>query len=189
MASVAMVVVMAMVVELLLFSFFGLFSTFVDDFDVIVEDGGDDGNHIGFDNPGTNGLGTAYTYVDHALKSKVPLPHAHHILAATLLEDADQALDSSIDGENVADASGRGSKVGEMVKRVNEGERRGAVERSTIVQSGGDAHRRLVDVRDAEVHFPHFGLVDSKRGRINTSRCYQFLEFRRQRNEDVRARA
>ena len=74
-----------------------------DDFDVVVEDGGDDGNHICLNNAGSDVLSASYTYVDHALESKIPLPHVHHILAATLLQDADQSFDTAIDSENVSD--------------------------------------------------------------------------------------
>lgn len=99
MAAVAMLVV----VNMLLFRFLGLFTTFVDDFDVIIEDSGDDWNHVGFDDPGTNILCTSNANINHALESEIPFPHAHHILTATLLEDADKSFDAPIDGEDVTD--------------------------------------------------------------------------------------
>jgi hypothetical protein len=44
-----------------------------------------------------------------------------------------------------------------MVERIDQRERRGAVERSAVVESRRDADRRLIDVRDAEVDFSHGG--------------------------------
>ena len=42
-----------------------------------------------------------------------------------------------------------------MVKGVDEWEGRGTIESSAVVESGGDTDRGLVDIRDAEVDFPH----------------------------------
>lgn len=44
-----------------------------------------------------------------------------------------------------------------MVERVDQGQGGGAVEGAAVIQGGGDAHRRLVDVWDAEVDFTHRG--------------------------------
>jgi hypothetical protein len=76
------------IVNLLLLRFLGLFAAFFNDFDIIVQDGGDDGNHVGLDNTGSDSLRAPNTNVDNALKSKIPLPHAHHVLATALLENA-----------------------------------------------------------------------------------------------------
>jgi hypothetical protein len=92
------------VLYLLLLGFLGLLPTLLGNLDVVVEDGGDDGHHVGLDDPGPHSLGASNSYVDDALKGQVPLPHVHHIFAATLLEDADQALYAAIDCENVSDA-------------------------------------------------------------------------------------
>lgn len=124
---------MMMVVYLFLLCFLGLLATFVDDFDVIVEDSRDHGNHVGFNDTGAHILSAPDTDVDNALESQVPFPHAHHILAAPLFEDAHQALDAAIDGEDVTDAGGGRSKIGEMIQRVDERKGRGTVEGSTIV--------------------------------------------------------
>lgn len=48
-----------------------------------------------------------------------------------------------------------------MIEGIDKGKCGGAVEGPSVVQSGGDAHRRLVGVGDAEVDFPHG--VDAKR--------------------------
>lgn len=42
-----------------------------------------------------------------------------------------------------------------MVERVDQRQGRCAVERTAVVEGRGDAHRRLVDVGDAEIDFPH----------------------------------
>ena len=42
-----------------------------------------------------------------------------------------------------------------MVEGVDERQSRGTIEGSSIIQGGGDAHRRLVDVGDTKVDFPH----------------------------------
>lgn len=154
---VATMPTMVMVMQLFLTGLFGLFATLFDDFDVIIEDGGNDGYHVCLDDSSADILGTTNTDVDDALEGQVPLPHAHHILAATLLEDADKAFDAAIDGEDVADPSRGGGEVGEVVERVDEREGRRAVESATVVEGGGDADRRLVDVGDAKVDLPHAG--------------------------------
>ncbi len=146
---------MMVFVDLLLFGLFRLLAAFLDDFDVIVEDGGDDRDHVGFNDPCPNGLGASDSYVHNTLESQIPLPHVHHVLAPALLQDAYQPLDASIDGEDVSDASRRGGEIGQMIKRVNQRQGRGAIESTSIIQGGRDSHRRLVDVGDAEVDFPH----------------------------------
>ena len=95
---------MMVIVNLLLLGFLSLFAAFVDDLDVVIEYGSDDGDHVGLDHASADILGTPNTDIDNTLESQVPFPHAHHIFAATLLEDAYQTLDSSIDGENITDA-------------------------------------------------------------------------------------
>ena len=76
----------------------------VDDLDVVVEDGGDDGDHVGLDDAGPDIFRAADANVEDALKSEIPLPHVHHVLAAAMLEDAYEALDAAVDGQDVADA-------------------------------------------------------------------------------------
>lgn len=156
-------VTMVVILDLLLLGLFSLFAALVDDFDVIVEDGCDDRDHIGLDHARADVLRASDADVDNALEGQVPLPHAHHVLAPALFEDAYQALDAAVDGEDVTDAGRGGGQVGEMVEGVDEREGRGAVERSSVVEGGGDADRRLVDVGDAEVDFPHDGGIVSQR--------------------------
>ena len=141
-------------------------SHLVHNLDVVVEDGCDDGHHIGFDDPCPDILRSPHADVEDALERQVPLPHVHHVLAAALLEDAYQALDAAIDGEDVAYACGGCGEVGEVVERVDEREGGGAVEGAAVVEGGGDAHRGLVGVRDAEVYLAHVCscLVPSQRG-------------------------
>ena len=134
---------------------FGSCPHLVDDLDVVVENGCDDRHHVGFDDTRPDVLRATHADVEDALESKVPLPHIHHVLAPALFEDAYQALDTAIDGENVPYAGGGGCEVGEVVERVDERERRCAVEGTAVVERRGDAHRRLVDVWDAKVDFPH----------------------------------
>ena len=127
----------------------------VDDLDIVVKDGSDDGNHVSLNNAGPDVLRTPYTNVKDALERQVPLPHVHHVLAPALLEDAYQALNAAIDGQNVPDAGRRCGQIGEMIERVDEREGRCAVERTAVVEGGGDADRGLVGVGDAEVDFAH----------------------------------
>lgn len=135
---------------------FLLFAAFLVNLKVVVQDGGDDRDHIGFNHSRPYVLGSTNADVDDALKCQVPLPHVHHILAPALLQDADQPLDATIDGKNVSYACRRCCQVGKVVEGVDEREGRGTIESTTIVKRGGDTHRRLVDVRDAEVDLPHF---------------------------------
>jgi len=79
---------------------------FIHDFDVIVQDGRDDRHHICFHHSCPHILRTSYANVDHALKSKAPLPHLHQIPTPTLLEDAHETFNAAIDGENVPNAGG-----------------------------------------------------------------------------------
>ncbi len=53
-----------------------------------------------------------------------------------------------------------------MVERVDQGKSRGAVKRPAVIQRSCDAHRRLVDVWDAEVDFSHFGSLLCEKGAI-----------------------
>lgn len=99
-------VTMVMIVDLLLLCLFRSLAAFFDDLDVVVEDCCDDGDHVSFNNAGSHALGATNTYVNDTLKREIPLPHAHHVSAAALLENADQPLNSAIDCEDVADASG-----------------------------------------------------------------------------------
>lgn len=74
--------------EVLLLRLLGLLTLF-DNLDVVIQDGSNHWDHIGLHNPSPDGLRSPNTDIDDALEGKVPLPHAHHILAPTLLEDAD----------------------------------------------------------------------------------------------------
>jgi hypothetical protein len=128
MASVTVVVVV-----LLLFGFFGLLAAFVDSFGIIIEDGSDDRDHVSLDDTSADVFRASNTNIDDTLESKVPLPHSHHVLTTALFQNADKTLDTSIDGEDVTDASRRCGEIGEMVERVDEGEGRGAIERTAII--------------------------------------------------------
>jgi hypothetical protein len=149
-ASVTMVIVV-----LLLFRFFGLLAAFVDSLGIVIEDGSDDGDHVGFNDTGADVLRASNTNIDNALESKIPFPHSHHVLTTALLENADETLDTSIDGEDIADASRGCGEIGEMVERVDEGEGRGAIESTAIIQGGSNTDGRLVDVGNTKVDFPH----------------------------------
>lgn len=67
---------------------FGLFSTLVNDLDIIVKYRCDHRHHVSFDDPCSNTFGPANSNVDDALESEIPLPHLHHFLAPALLQDA-----------------------------------------------------------------------------------------------------
>jgi hypothetical protein len=136
MAPVTMVVVL----QLLLLGLFGLFATFFNYFDVIIENRGNDRHHISLDNSRPDTFSATDSNVYDALESQVPLPHIHHVFAAALLQNAHQSLDTAIDREDVSDA-GRGcGEVCEMVERVDQRQRRCAIERPTVVKGSGDAH-------------------------------------------------
>ena len=148
-----------MVMAMLVFNFLRFLTVLLHNFDIVVENGCNDRHHVCLDDSGTDILGASHTDIDHALESQVPLPYSHHIFTATLLEDAHESFDASIDRQDVANASGGCGQVGEMVEGVDERQRRCTVESPTIVESRGDAHRRLIDVGDAEVDLPHDGLA------------------------------
>lgn len=90
-AAMAMMVMMVWVVvlNLLLLGLLGLLAALVDDSNVVIKNGGNDGDHVGLDDSGADILGASNADIDDALKREVPFPHAHHVFAATLLEDAD----------------------------------------------------------------------------------------------------
>lgn len=79
---------MMMVVNLFLLGLLGLFAAFIDDLDVVIKNGSDDGDHVSLDDPSADIFGASHTNIDNTLEGQIPFPHAHHVLAATLLEDA-----------------------------------------------------------------------------------------------------
>lgn len=95
---------MAVVVvrDLLLLGLLGLLTTFLNHFNVIVEDGSNDGDHVGLNNTRANVFGAANSDVDDALEGEVPFPHVHHIFAPALLQDADQPLDAAIYSQDIS---------------------------------------------------------------------------------------
>lgn len=46
-----------------------------------------------------------------------------------------------------------------MIERIDEWEGRCAIEGPPVIQGGGDAHRRLVDIWDAKINFSHIVAV------------------------------
>jgi hypothetical protein len=90
--------------------------------DVIVKDGGNHRNHVGFDHSGPNTFRAADTDVDDTLKRETPFPHFHQILAPALLQDTHKPLNSAIDSQNISNAGGRGCEVCKMIERVNQGQ-------------------------------------------------------------------
>lgn len=143
--------------HLFLFSLVCLFTTLVKHLDIIVQDGCDDGHHIRLDDSSSHIFRPTNPDVDHALEGQVPLPHVHHVLATPLLQYTHQSFYPSIDSQNISDAGRRGSQIGKMVERVDQGKRRGAVKRTAVIQGSGDPHRCLVDIRNTEIDFPHDG--------------------------------
>jgi hypothetical protein len=51
-----------------------------------------------------------------------------------------------------------------MVERIDKRQRRRAIEGSAVIQGCSDANRCLVDIGDAEIDFPHDGVVPHNRG-------------------------
>ena len=65
-----------------------------------------------------------------------------------------------------------------MVERVDERERRCAIEGSAIVQGRRDADGCLVNIWDTKVDFPHDGVFPHDRGerrRLFSSMCFSWL--------------
>lgn len=89
-----------------IFCFFSFFATLLDDLDVIVQNGGNDRDHVGLDDASTDILCAPNTNINDALKRQVPFPHVHHIFGSAALENVDQTLNAAIDGKDVADAGG-----------------------------------------------------------------------------------
>lgn len=77
---------------------FGALAALVHDADVVVEEGGDDGDDVGFDNAGADGLGAADADVDYALEGEVPFPNLHQVVGLAIFQDGDEALDAAVDG-------------------------------------------------------------------------------------------
>lgn len=129
----------------------------IEDLQVVVEDGGNDGHHVGLDDPCPDALRAAHTDVDNTLEGEAPFPHLHQILTPALLEDADESFDAAIDGEDIADSSGRGGEIRQMVQGVDQRQGRSAVEGPAVVKGGGDIDGRFVHIGDAEVDLSHDG--------------------------------
>ena len=149
---------------LCLLGFFGLLSTPVDHFDVIVEYCSDNWNHVCLHHSCPDILRSSDSNIHNALKRQIPLPHVHHILTPPRLEKAYQSFDTSIDGEDVSYPGGGGGQVSEMVERIDERQGRCAIEGPAVIQGRCDADGRLVDIGDAEIDFPHDGVVPLNRG-------------------------
>jgi hypothetical protein len=103
----------------------------------------------------TGTMSASTTRVRTASEPLTPMLTIHWKAKFHFHENAYEALDTAIDCEDVAYATGRGCQVCEVVQRVDEREGRGAVKRSTVIEGGGDADGRLVCVRDAEVDLAH----------------------------------
>jgi len=80
-----------------------LLLTQLDNLHIVVQEGCNDGHHIGFDYSCPYCLGTANSYIHDALKGEIPFPHFHRIGAPALFEDADQSFNSAINGEDITD--------------------------------------------------------------------------------------
>lgn len=152
-------VVQALLLEGLCLCLLGLFSTSIHDLDVIVEYRSNDGHHVGLDDSGTDVFRSSDPNIHHALKCQIPFPHIHHILTPPGLEQTYQPLNTAIYRQNVPYPSRGGCEVSQVVQGVDEGEGRGAIERSAVIKGGGDAHGCLVDIGDAEVDFSHVEVV------------------------------
>ena len=74
-----------------------------------------------------------------------------------------------------------------MVERIDERQRRRAIESSAVVQGGRDADRCLVDIGDAEIDFPHDGVVPHNRG--ERRRGSSSMEFQPVSNSGIIIRA
>lgn len=141
--------------DLLLLGFLRLLAASLHNLDVVIENCSNHRDHIGLDHPRPDILRAANSYVHDTLKSQIPFPHIHHIFAAALLQDTHQPLNAPIDCQDVANPRRRGGEIREMVERVDQGQGRSAVQGTPIVEGSGDAHRCLIDIRDAEVDFSH----------------------------------
>jgi hypothetical protein len=74
-------------------------STLVDHANVVLQNRGNDRDHISFHHSGSHTFGATDSNIDDALESEVPLPALQEILCIpALFEDADQPLNAAIDG-------------------------------------------------------------------------------------------
>jgi len=154
---------------LCLLCLFGLLSTPVNNLDVIVEYRGDDWHHVCLHHSCPHILRSSDADINNALERQIPLPHVHHILTPPRLEQAYQSFDASIDCEDVPYPGGGGGQVSEMVERIDERQGRRAIEGSAVIQGCCDTDRGLVDIGDAEIDFPHDGVVPHNRGERRVS--------------------
>lgn len=65
---------------------FGLFSTLINHFDIVVKYRRNDRYHVSFHDPRSNTLGAPDSDIDNALERQIPLPHLHHLLAPALFQ-------------------------------------------------------------------------------------------------------
>jgi hypothetical protein len=74
-------------------------STLVDHTNVILQNGGDDRDHISFHYSGSYDFRATDSNIDDTLESEVPLPALQKICCIpAFFEDADQPLNTAIDG-------------------------------------------------------------------------------------------
>lgn len=104
----------------LLLRFLCLLSAPIYDLYVVVENCSDNGDHVSLNHPRPNWLRASDADIDNTLEREIPFPHIHHVLASACLEEADQPLDTAIDGKNVSDACGGCREVCEVVQGINE---------------------------------------------------------------------
>lgn len=88
---------------------------FLEDFQIVLQNGSNDRHDIGLNNTRADVFGATDTNINDTLESQVPLPHFHHVLLSALLENVDQLLNATINGENVSDSSGRSGEISKVV--------------------------------------------------------------------------
>ncbi len=77
----------------------GIISTLVNHPNVVLQNGGDDRDHISFHYSGSNNFGATNSNIDDTLEGEVPFPALQKIFCIpTLFEDADQPFNAAIDG-------------------------------------------------------------------------------------------
>ena len=91
----------ALLLQSLSFRLLCLFSTPVDNFDVVVEYGSNDRDHVCLHHSRSHILRPSDSNIDYTLKCQIPLPHIHHILTSSRLEEAYQSFDASIDSQDI----------------------------------------------------------------------------------------
>lgn len=97
-----------------------LLSAPIYDLYVVIENCSDNRDHVSLHHPRPDRLRASDADIDNTLECEIPFPHIHHVFASACLEEADQSLDTAIDGKDISDACGGCREVCEVVQGIDE---------------------------------------------------------------------